>query len=1173
VKFQQITFRCFGPFEEKSLDFSGGNLHVIFGPNEAGKSSALRGIYHFLFGFGHTTADDYRFKTTQFRIQADLQSASGDLLSCVRRKGKKSTLLSPDEKTEFAEADLSRFLGGLAQSQFEQLFGLDSELLRQGGQLIADGEGDLGEALFAAGAGLAGLRKLADALAQRQGELYKSRSPAGRSQLPLNKALGEYKEALEAMRHHALPPEQYGVAVATAAALEARAHELRTERDRVRRELKELERFQLALPTIGMLLGARERFAAVASAPRLSASFGDKLHQSLLQKQRATDKLKDLTAAREELERSQATAAPREDLLAEEAEIDELKGLVAADSSARAEELQIDARRKQALGEARDIFRDLTGTTDWILMDLLKPRDEEVSRLHDLAADAKAVALEVETAEKQVTATREALAEAKGRQAEVHAATDPAPLVALVETLTALGPIEEEERETKHKLVGDDRRLRLEFGRLHPPAPSDWQAAPRVAVPSHETVAEFRQRFEKSQRALDKLQDERTQLDQDRATIEQQQAAANSIAGPLPSVADLSASRAARDQGLQLLRRRLSNEAEASAEKSFTDQHAAGRPLFETTEQLVRRSDVIADRLRNDADQIARSQTIEQNLQVWQKREQAWQAAQLVATNAQAETQRAWDQLWQATGIAPQSPAAMESWLTRWQRLSEQVLGWQEGERSLQHLQQQIVNCREQLAAACPAAQSAKSLEEGLRRARQIVQEAANQQATAARAKEDIRRLTAQLATAESEFQQARERRDQWKRDWAAAIQPLGLSDANTSVATAQAYLKRITSMQEHLTEFRIKKKRLEELKAARDALLRRWNSLQQRLQPGSKPSALDTLREDFQQVEQELKVARVNRTRQQERAARLQKNGEELKTTTEQFRAAETELRTLATEAGVADPAELSSAVQRAHERDAVERELRGHEQVLAVPARGQPLAEFIAAALALRGSLEADIAARSTRANQLDPEIKAAEDEAREGARVLKSYEQAAGAAAEARQQAEFLITRLKEHVTEYAALQLAGVVLEQAKERYRAKHQHTMLSRAGEFFQTLTDQKFSTIEIDNEEGKDVLKAVRPAGHPLPRVPVSGLSEGTRDQLFLALRLAGIEQHLQDREPVPLIIDDVLITFDDDRARATLRCLAELSNKTQVLLFTHHQHVAELAREVQPACISHVL
>ena len=84
----------------------------------------------------------------------------------------------------------------------------------------------------------------------------------------------------------------------------------------------------------------------------------------------------------------------------------------------------------------------------------------------------------------------------------------------------------------------------------------------------------------------------------------------------------------------------------------------------------------------------------------------------------------------------------------------------------------------------------------------------------------------------------------------------------------------------------------------------------------------------------------------------------------------------------------------------------------------------------------------------------------------------------------------------------------------------------------------------------------------NPPERVDPAGLSDGTRDQLFLALRLAGIEQHLEQREPMPLVVDDVLIHFDADRARATLECLAELSRRTQVLLFTHHAYLVELAR-----------
>jgi exonuclease SbcC len=191
----------------------------------------------------------------------------------------------------------------------------------------------------------------------------------------------------------------------------------------------------------------------------------------------------------------------------------------------------------------------------------------------------------------------------------------------------------------------------------------------------------------------------------------------------------------------------------------------------------------------------------------------------------------------------------------------------------------------------------------------------------------------------------------------------------------------------------------------------------------------------------------------------------------------------------------------------------------------------------------------------------------------RILNANQQASDSAAEARQQAELIVGRLEEHVIEYAALHLARVALDRAKERYRARRQDSLLDRAGEYFKTLTDQAFAGLDIDNDEGADVLTAVRAPGHSNPRVPVGGLSDGTRDQLFLALRLAGIEQHFQNREPVPLIIDDVLVSFDDARARTTLKCLGELATKTQVLLFTHHRHVVDLAKAVNPATVVHEL
>lgn len=76
--------------------------------------------------------------------------------------------------------------------------------------------------------------------------------------------------------------------------------------------------------------------------------------------------------------------------------------------------------------------------------------------------------------------------------------------------------------------------------------------------------------------------------------------------------------------------------------------------------------------------------------------------------------------------------------------------------------------------------------------------------------------------------------------------------------------------------------------------------------------------------------------------------------------------------------------------------------------------------------------------------------------------------------------------------------------------------------------------------------------------------MSEGTTDQLFLALRIAALQQSVDAGVRLPFLVDDLFVNFDDDRSRAGFRVLADLSRSTQVLFFTHHKHLAAIAKEV---------
>ena len=85
--------------------------------------------------------------------------------------------------------------------------------------------------------------------------------------------------------------------------------------------------------------------------------------------------------------------------------------------------------------------------------------------------------------------------------------------------------------------------------------------------------------------------------------------------------------------------------------------------------------------------------------------------------------------------------------------------------------------------------------------------------------------------------------------------------------------------------------------------------------------------------------------------------------------------------------------------------------------------------------------------------------------------------------------------------------------------------------------------------------------------------MSEGSRDQLYLALRLAALEIQIAQGFNMPLIADDLFINFDDRRAEAGLKVLGDISRSMQVIFLTHHDHLVPLARDVLGADLNVVI
>jgi uncharacterized protein YhaN len=182
-------------------------------------------------------------------------------------------------------------------------------------------------------------------------------------------------------------------------------------------------------------------------------------------------------------------------------------------------------------------------------------------------------------------------------------------------------------------------------------------------------------------------------------------------------------------------------------------------------------------------------------------------------------------------------------------------------------------------------------------------------------------------------------------------------------------------------------------------------------------------------------------------------------------------------------------------------------------------------------------------------------------EGLRKLRE----GGSAADAALDLEAAVAETRTLVLSYARSRAAALVLEREIEAYKKRHQGPILARAGELFGALTLGSFSGLATGFDDGDQAtLRCVRDGGR---EVDVDGLSDGTRDQLYLALRLASIERFAAHAEPLPLVLDDAFVHFDDDRARQALLALAELSSAVEVLFFTHHERLVSIAETSLPA------
>ncbi len=305
MKIKRLDLKAFGPFTNQTLEFKSKDpgLHIIFGPNEAGKSSSLRALKALLYGFPQQTPDNFLHNYDQLQVGGCLEGADGKELFFWRRKKKKADLLD-SEGNPIDSGELAGFLHGVEPALFESLYGIDHKTLEEGGEDILAQKGEVGQALFAAGAGISSLHKILDSLDTEADELFRSRG----TKQQINQAIKEYKELKRLVKDASLPSSKWKEHQKL---LQRRGRRNGPEHEEESRqksaEVQRLERLCKSIPELGRTGEPPETIPGVGDVVVLSSDFPEQrqqveqdIRQSKLQLDKDSSRLEKLKAKQKE---------------------------------------------------------------------------------------------------------------------------------------------------------------------------------------------------------------------------------------------------------------------------------------------------------------------------------------------------------------------------------------------------------------------------------------------------------------------------------------------------------------------------------------------------------------------------------------------------------------------------------------------------------------------------------------------------------------------------------------------------------------------------------------------------------------------------------------------------------------------------------------------------------
>ena len=1163
MRLRRLDLSRYGMFTDHTINFGeridgSPDLHIVYGPNETGKSTALGGFLDLLFGIEPRSRYSFLHGYEAMRIESDLE-ISGQTHRLVRVRKTKASLLD-EHGQPIADGVIANALGGMDRDAYKAMFSLDDDTLEGGGDEILRSEGDLGQLLFATSAGLVELSKTLNRLRESAEKFHRDR--ARNTELYKLKAeilqLDKEKKGLDTVA------SVFARFITDRGRAKSAYDEAMSVRAKLETEREDAERRIQGLPWLDEIHRLRREIMELESLPEVPQVWFKQVGSLIVQEPKLTTRLDGLKRQKRQLSEKKESLAVDNAILGLESRIDQLKTARARYVTATADLPERRSKLSEYDGTIRTIIRRLSEASGIDPTSLVVPAGV-VGSLNDLIEQRsglderlRTTATEMETAEAAVGTARRAVEKTGTEAGDVAAVA----FDRLDAATRAVNADDHHARLAMHMRQRNELKAALDaqVAQLHP-----WDGAPEVlvgvSVPEPSEVDVWRSALDQAVKDIDLLEREEARLLADRNGLSGLMEAKRSETGVIGDE-EAARLRALRDEAWQTHRAKLDATSADTFEERLKDDDAAMAARIAHVTELAKLRQA-REGLREKTSELERNAGA-----LALARKQQRQVLDEVSAAVQVMA---------GTGAESLSSAVTLPKLTTWIHRRQEVLktlgdiGRQDAE--IARAREDENRHHERLAKAMTAARVAHdpalNLEDLVQIAQAAVESDREQRGASRAVRQEVERTQAELERRRRDAGQAGRDDTKWHADWTASLSRcwLGGADPEPSTAAVRRILEDVTVLESTLEN--------------RAAMADRIGKMEQ--DQANFTAAVRALVEQLGDTFDAGQVVAINDGLSDrlgkaihDRKARGQclKEMESVAKDIAEVENSLVELRAVADEMfkafGVDSLREVDERLKKVARRTAVRKELSNCETKLVESMKARSLAEAVSALENTDSDkLEREIA-------ELKARLKDASGRTNELYLALGRAEDAISAVggdnavARLEQQRRTVLLNIEEGSLAYLRTQLGIEAAERALSAYRDEHRSSMMRRASEAFRTISRGAYSRLDAQLTDKGEVLMGIGASGGAKI---ASEMSKGARFQLYLALRVAGYFEFVDQHGPVPFVADDILETFDDFRAEEAFRLFTEMAGVGQVIYLSHHRHLCEIAREVCPNVTIHEL